>query len=242
MGRDRRVARGALPVLRRGRRARRSRRRGRDAARGRRRSAGHVGAASRARTSRDPRPHCRPDRPAPGGDRTHDLRRGRQADQDRPRRGRARRLHLPRGSSRGPHARRRGRPDGRISGRRRQGRLHSAPADRRRRRDLAVQLPLQPRRPQGRPRAGVRLRRRAQAGERRRRSPLSFSPSWRRRPASLRAGSTSSSAARPRSATCWSRTSASACSASRARPRWAGSSASARRARRSCSSSGTRRR
>ena len=61
-----------------------------------------------------------------------DLRRGRQADQDGARRGLARDVdvHVCRG--RGAQARRRDRPDGRVGGRRREDRVHAAPADRRR--------------------------------------------------------------------------------------------------------------
>ena len=67
----------------------------------------------------------------------------------------------------------------------------------------------------------------------RRRSRRCCSPSSRTRRACRRAGSTSSRARQPRSATCWSRTSASRRSRSPARPRSAGASASARRGRRS---------
>ena len=93
-----------------------------------------------------------------------DLRGGREAAQGRPRRGRAGDVDLHDGRGRGAHARRRDRADGRLAGRRGQARVHAAPPDRGRRRDLAVQLPAQPRRPQDRAGARRRLRRRPQAG------------------------------------------------------------------------------
>ena len=51
-----------------------------------------------------------------------------------------------------------------LAGRRGEARVHAATADRDRRRDLAVQLPAQPRRPQDRARTRCRLRGRAEAG------------------------------------------------------------------------------
>ena len=66
-----------------------------------------------------------------------------------------------------------------------------AQADRRRRRDLAVQLPVQPRRAQARAGARRRLPRRAEAGVGRRRSRRSCSPSSSSKPGCRRAGSTS---------------------------------------------------
>ena len=79
-------------------------------------------------------------------------------------------------------------PDGRLAGRRREARVHAPAADRDRRRDLAVQLPAQPRRAQGRARARRRLPGRAQArldDAAVRALPRRTS---RRRPASRRAG------------------------------------------------------
>ena len=91
---------------------------------------------------------------------------GGQADQDGPRRGRAG------GRARSSSPPREARTlagemvalDA-LAERRGQARLHPARADRGRRRDLAVQLPAQPRRPQARPGDRRRLSRRAQAGE-----------------------------------------------------------------------------
>ena len=140
--------------------------------------------------------------------RADDLRRGRQADEGRPGRGRARRVHVHDGRGRGAPSRGRGRPDGRLRRRGRQGRLHDARADRDRRRHHPLQLPAQPRRAQGRPRARRRLCRRAEARRAIRRSPRSCWASSRPRPGSLPAGSTSSSGPPPRSATSSSRTSA----------------------------------
>ena len=80
--------------------------------------------------------------------------------------------------------------------------------DRDRRRDLAVQLPAQPGRTQAGAGARGGLRGRAQARDARRRSRRCCWRSSRTRQVSRPAGSASSSARRPRSATCWSRTSA----------------------------------
>ena len=74
------------------------------------------------------------------------------------------------------------------AGRRGQARLHAAQADRRRRRDLAVQLPVQPRRAQARARARRRLPRRAEAGVGRRRSRRCSSRSSSSRPGCRPAG------------------------------------------------------
>ena len=92
-------------------------------------------------------------------------RRGGQADEGSAGRGQAGDvdLHVRRG--RGAQARRRDGADGRRAGGRGQARVHAAQADRDRRRDLAVQLPAQPRRAQARPRAGRGLCGRAQARE-----------------------------------------------------------------------------
>ena len=81
-------------------------------------------------------------------------------------------------------------------------------ADRDRRRDLAVQLPAQPGRTQAGAGARGGLRGRAQARVRRRRSRRCCWRSSRTRRVCRPAGSASSSARRPRSATCSSRTSA----------------------------------
>ena len=85
--RDRRLARGPLAVLRRGRRPRREGGRRRGAPRGRRRRARDARAAARAQARRDPRPRRRRARPPPRGGRADDLRRGRQAAEGRARRG-----------------------------------------------------------------------------------------------------------------------------------------------------------
>ena len=79
------------------------------------------------------------------------------------RRGVARDVHLHDGGGRGAQARRRDGADGRLAGGRGEARVHAARADRRRRRDLAVQLPAQPRRAQDRARARRGLRGRAEA-------------------------------------------------------------------------------
>ena len=222
MGRDRRVARGALAVLREvvGRVARAGAQETQRAVDARR--PGPWPSRSRVRASGDPRPHRRPRRRQAGGNRAHDLRRGGQADQDGPSRSGAGRLNVSRRGDRGPHARRRGRPDGREPGRRRQGGVHGPGAHRGRRRHLAVQLPLQPRRPQGRSGAGRRVRRRAWPASQ---TPLSalllaeleaeagLPPGW----LNVLVGRASEIG------TSSSRTSACASSASPARPRWAGS-------------------
>ena len=93
-----------------------------------------------------------------------DRRRGGQAAQGGPRRGRAGDVDVHDGSGRGAEARRRDGPDGRDPGGRGQARVHATPSDRRRRRDQPLQLPAQPRRAQDRARARRRLRRRPQAG------------------------------------------------------------------------------
>ena len=118
---------------------------------------------SRPRARRDPRPRRRASAGAARRGRADHLRRGRQADEGRPGRGRARRVHVHDGRGRGAPSRRRGRPDGRLRRRGRQGRLHDARADRDRRRHHPLQLPAQPRRTQGRPRTRRRLCRRAEA-------------------------------------------------------------------------------
>ena len=108
-----------------------------------------------------------------------------------------------------PADRGRGGADGRGAGRRGKARLHAAAPDRRRRRNLALQLPAQPRRAQARPGARGRLPRRAEARDA---DAALGAPARRRatktRRACRRAGSASSSAPRRRSATCSSRTSA----------------------------------
>ena len=91
-------------------------------------------------------------------------RRGRQAAEGGARRGRPRDVDVHDGRRPGANAHRPDGADGRLAGRRGKARLHDARPDRRRRRDLAVQLPAQPRRAQDRPGARRRLRGRAQAG------------------------------------------------------------------------------
>ena len=122
-------------------------------------------AAAGAQARRDPRQGRRLPRPPPRRGRADDLRGGRQADEGGARRGAAGDvdLHLRRG--RGADARRRDGPDGRVAGRRGKARVHAPRADRRRRRDLAVQLPAQPRRAQDRARARGGVPGRAQAGD-----------------------------------------------------------------------------
>ncbi len=163
---------------------------------------------SRPRARRDPRPRRRASEGAARRGRADDLRRGRKADEGRAGRGRARSVHVHDGRGRGAPPRGRGRPNGRLRRGGRQGRLHDARADRDRRRHHPLQLPAQPRRAQGRPRARRRLCRRAEARRRKRRSPRFCWASSRPRPGSLPAGSTSSSGPPPSSATSSSRTSA----------------------------------
>ena len=96
----------------------------------------------------------------------HDHRQGGgQADQDGPRRGRARRRHVPVRRRRGTQAVGGDDPARRDLGRRGQVGLHAARADRCRRRDRPVQLPAQPRRPQARPGHRRRVPGGAQAGQ-----------------------------------------------------------------------------
>ena len=73
-----------------------------------------------------------------------------------------------------------------LAGGRGQARVHDPRAGRRRRRDLAVQLPAQPRGPQDRAGARGRAARSSSSRPRRRRSRRSCSPSSRRRPGSRR--------------------------------------------------------
>ena len=95
------------------------------------------------------------------------------------------------------------------AGRRGEARVHPAPPDRRRRRDLAVQLPAQPRRAQDRACARRRLRRRAQA--RLADAALRAPPRGARGRGRAAAGLAERRrrAVRPRSETCSSRTSGS---------------------------------
>ena len=176
-------------------------RRRRDAARARRRGGGAPLPAARTRARPHPRRHGAAPRGAAGGGRAADLRRGGQAAEDGARRGPARGVDLHLRGRRGTQARRRDRADGRLAGRRRQARAHAAPADRDRRRDLALQLPAQPRRAQDRAGARRRLPGRAEAGVLD--AALGALPRRhsRRRPACRPAGSTSSRARPPRSAT-----------------------------------------
>src|SRR5579862_187858 len=161
-----RVHRGSLALLRRGRRPRAEVRSHRRAPRRRRCGEGARVTASGARARSDPRPHRGALARAAGGDGADDLRRSREADQDSPGRGVARRLDVHLRGRRSAQARRRRRSDGGVGGRRGQDRIHAAAANRSDRRDLAVQLPVQPRRAQARPRPRGRLPRRPQAGKR----------------------------------------------------------------------------
>ena len=156
--------RRALAVLGRGGRPRREGRRRRDAPRARRRGPRAREPAARAQARGDPRQGRRRARPPARGGRPHDLRGGRQADEGGARRGGARDVDLHLRSGHGANARRRDGPDGRLAGRRGKARVHAPRADRRRRRDLAVQLPAQPRRAQDRAGARGRLPGRAEAG------------------------------------------------------------------------------
>ena len=134
--------------------------------RARRRGGRARGAASRPQARRDPGRRRGRARPPPGGGRADDLRRGRQAAQDREGRGLARHVHLHDGRGRGAQAHRRDGADGRLPGRRGQARVHAPPPDRDRRRDQPVQLPAQPGRAQARARARRRLPGGAEAGDR----------------------------------------------------------------------------
>ena len=152
-----------VALLGRGRRARAQGRRRRGEAGARCSGAGHVRAAAGPQARRDPRSRRRLPRQAARRGGADDLRRGRQADEGRPGRGGARHVHVHVRGRRGAQARRRHGADGRVAGGRRQARVHAAPADRRRRRDLPVQLPAQPRRAQDRSRVGSGLRGGAEA-------------------------------------------------------------------------------
>ena len=165
VARDRRLDRGALAVLRRGRRPRREGRRRRDETGDRRRRGGAARPAARAQARRDPRQGGRRRSPAATTRSRADLRRGRQAAEGGSGRGLARDVDVHLRRCRGAQARRRDGADGRGAGRRGQARLHAAPPDRDRGRDLPVQLPAQPRRAQARARARGRLPGRPQAGD-----------------------------------------------------------------------------
>ena len=144
-----------------------------------------------ARARGDPRPRRGPAHGAAGRGRTDDLRGGGEADEGGQGRGLPCGLDVYDGRGRGAQARRRRRPDGRLSVRPGQARAHPARPDRHRRRDLPLQLPAQPRRPQDRTRPRRRLPGRPQArgaDAPRRCSSPSSSP----RRAFRRAGSTSS--------------------------------------------------
>ena len=121
-----------------------------NAARGRRSGGGDARAAAGAQAGGDPRPRRRPARPPPRGGRADDRGRGGKAAQGSARRGVACDVHVHVRGRRGAQARGRDGADGRVAGGRRQARVHRAAADRRRRRDLALQLPAQPRRAQDR--------------------------------------------------------------------------------------------
>ena len=98
------------------------------------------------------------------GVRPHHRRGGGQADQDRPRRSAARGVDVHVRGGRGARARGRDGADGRVRRRRGEARVHAPRADRRRRRDQPVQLPAEPRRPQGRTGDRRRLPGGAEAG------------------------------------------------------------------------------
>ena len=116
------------------------------------------------RASGDPRPDGEARRRARRRDRSHDLGGSREAHESGANRGRACTVDVHHGRRRGAHARRRRRADGCVARRLRKARAHSARSDRGRRSDLTVQLPVQPRRAQGRSGSRRRLCGRAQAG------------------------------------------------------------------------------
>ena len=161
----RREHRGPLPLRRvhRGHRGQGHREAPRPGGRHRRRTAPRRALAG-PRAGRRARPRGPTPGRAGGGVRHRDLRRGGQAHQDRSGRGGPRRRHRELLRRRGPHAGRRADPARRLLGRRGEGGLGQAGAHRRRGRDLPVQLPPQPRVPQGGPGHRRRLPRRAQAG------------------------------------------------------------------------------
>ena len=173
VGCQRRRDRDPEPVRRQPRRGRPPRRPHGDRGGDRRRRAGVRGDAEAALLAarRDPRAHLGHARRAARRARAHDRARGGQADQDRPHRGRARRLHVQR-RRRGDEADLRRDRAARLGARDRGAHGSRPPrpagADRR---HHALQLPAQPRRAQGRP--GARRRepdhrapRVADAGER----------------------------------------------------------------------------
>ena len=171
------------------------------------RRAGHVRAAAGAQARRDPRPRRRLPRQAARRGGADDLRRGREADEGSPRRGCARHVHVHVRGRRGAEARRRHGADGRVPGRRRQARVHASTTHRRGWSDLAVQLPAQPR--------AHKIAPALAAGCAVVLKPASQTPLSALLLAELEheaglppAGSTSSPARRPRSATSSSRTSA----------------------------------
>ena len=177
VGRDRRLGRGALALLRRGRRAGREGGRGRGAARRRRGRGGDAGAAAGAQAGRDPRPRRRPPRPPPRGGRADDLGGGRQA-------AKAARVEASRAMSTFTFAAVEARKlagemvpmDASQAGAGKLA-LHAAAADRRRRRDLARSTS---RSTSSRTRSRRRSRRAARScssPRRRRRSRRSCSPS-----------------------------------------------------------------
>src|SRR5829696_663376 len=151
VGRDRRVAGGALALLGRGGRPGREGGRRRNAPRGRRGRRRDGGAAPGAQARRDPRARGWRARPPTRRGGSVDLGRGGQADESRPRRGKPCDVDVYVLRGRGTEARRRDGPDGRVPGGRRQARVHASPPPRRGRRDQPVQLPAQSRRPQDRP-------------------------------------------------------------------------------------------
>ena len=161
---SRRRDRGAVALRRPTRRHRAARNRGGSRRRGRGRArATPRGRAPRARASAHPRRRVAPAARTGRAVRADHLGRSREADQDGEDRSDARRRHAGVLGRRRPHGDERGHPARRVGPRRRQARLRAARADRRRRRDLAVQLPAQPRVPQGRPGDRSRLPGRAQA-------------------------------------------------------------------------------
>ena len=97
---------------------------------------------------------------------TTDCTRGRESVEARGGRGGTQRRDVRVRRRRGEADPRRDHPDGRVAVGRGPHRLLPARADRRHRGDHAVQLPVEPRRPQGRARAGGREHARPQAGRR----------------------------------------------------------------------------
>ncbi len=178
-------------------------------ARDRRSGSGHARPAAGAQARGDPRAGRRCARSAPRGGRQADLGRGRQADEGGQGRGGPRDVDLHVLRRRGSQARGRGRPDGRVAGRRREVRVHAQDADRRRRGDQPLQLPAQPGRAQARTGARRRLRRRAQAGGPDAAFGSTPGRARDRGRTAARVAERARRARRRRSATCWSRTTAS---------------------------------